>query len=125
MLIGRMNKENSDIRRATVDFQQCWADSGESLQRFDGPVIELMGAWIPGPPMGFPDNTVPNVELPDDPTPLALDLAILLPGVNKIQLFFSEGTPGNIYRITLVGYGSSGRAQTVEIMMTVKEQPTG
>jgi hypothetical protein len=125
MLIGRMQKEMTDIRRCTVDFGTSWLDSGETIQEITDPMAELMGAWVPGPYPSWPDNTIPNVTLPDDPTPLLVDFWIILPTSTQVQMFLSSGTPGNFYRVSFIATGASGRAQTVEVIMSVKPQPTG
>jgi hypothetical protein len=125
MLIGRMQMETTDIRRCTVDFGKSWLDPGEQLTGTTAPLVELMGAWVPGPYPSYPDNVVPNPVLPEDPTPLELENWIVLPDKKKLQMFLAEGTPGNFYRVSFVATGSSGRAQTVEIIMSVKHAPTG
>jgi hypothetical protein len=125
MLVGRLQKETTDIRRATVDFGKAWLDSGETLQSFTDPLVELMGAWVPGPYPSWPDNVIPATVLPPDPTPLVMDFIIMIPGGKLVQMFVSSGTPGNFYRISFTASGTSGRAQTVELVMSVKHQPTG
>ena len=125
MLVGRMFKENTDVSRCTVDFGARWLDAGETLTAVTTPTIDLLGAWQPGPVPFWPDDSIPNVELPPDPTPLLLDFAAALPGGLLVQLFLSAGTAGNFYRVSFIGTGSSGRAQTVELIMNIKPPPGG
>jgi hypothetical protein len=104
MIVGRISKESSDVRRATVDLTD-WLDSGEQLTGYTSPTILALG-------------------LVADTTPLAV-LASMLPSNMAIQLFISAGTSGNNYRVQFTATGQSGRIQTVELLVKVQDVGAG
>jgi hypothetical protein len=110
MLVGRLTKETTDLRRATVDFTP-WIDTGETISSYTAPVITNLTAAA-RLTAGLP--TVP------DTTPLTVANAYLIENATMVQLFLAAGTPGMSYQVQFVATGSSTRQQTIELCVTIR-----
>lgn len=119
MLVGRLTKETTDIRRVIVDFTP-WLDLGETITGLTASqIIYGNNGW---------SSTQPPwqlAETPYDPTPLAFALAspTVVNTNTAVQFFTQAGTPGAVYTVQVVVAGSSGRIATMEVMVQLSGIP--
>lgn len=125
MLVGRVTKDNADVRRVTVSFVD-WLDANEVVQSFTTPVIAIEqqqvfqnGMW----------TTTPS-PTPTDTTPLTVSSSGIVSvtcddvttGAAGVVLFLNAGTVGLTYKVTFTVTGStSGRTKQVDVLVVVRE----
>ena len=113
MIIGRVTKHPTEVRRWIADFAQ-WADDGEIIESLTTPEEELLpAAWV-GPWPAVPEPAQ-IAELPDDPTPLVVVSSEVSTEGRYVTVFYEDGTDGNRYVLSYVATGSSGRTAHVAI----------
>ena len=110
MLVGRLAKETTDLRRVTVDFSP-WIDTGEAIVSFTAITVANLSVAL-----AMQAGTL----VPADPTPLVVESSFLVAPA-QVQMFLAAGTPGTLYQLQFIGVGSSSRQQTIELIVTVTE----
>ena len=117
MFVGRINKENEDVSRFTVDLSE-WLDDGETATDILSHSITLgTTGWSNTP---FP---APGSNLPYDPTPLLYTLMNLVDGGTAVEVYVSFGTPGNTYTCQIEIIGSSLREVNFEVGVQILGTP--
>lgn len=111
MIVGKLIKETTDIRRAVVDFIK-FLDAGETITAISTPTIIVDYSPFSGG------------KAPVDVTPLTIVSAGLTASATGVTLFIGDGTPTLTYVISFVATCGSGRAQTVEITMVIAASPS-
>lgn len=116
MLVGRVTKESTSIRRVIVPFSAV-LDSGEVIQAVPSITVTTgESGWSVSP-----YTTVPV----SDPTPLEVLSPTLVSSNTALQMLLTSGTPGVVYTVQFVADGStSGRAWTCEIEVQISGQAT-
>ena len=109
MLAQRINKEIGDTSRVIVDMT-FWLDTAESITSVT-PISVTLGS--PGWTTQQPSATPPAA--PYDPTPVTVQSTTVVNDFTGVQLFLVSGTPGNVYTVQFVVWGSSGRKITMEV----------
>jgi hypothetical protein len=117
MFVGRINKENPDVSRFTVDLTE-WLDDGEIATSILTHTITLgTTGWSNTP---FP---VPGAAPPYDPTPLLFTEVKLVDGGTGVEVYVSYGTPGNVYTCQFEVVGTTLREVTFEVGVQISGQP--
>lgn len=109
MLAKRITKEIGDTSRVDVDMT-WWLDVGETISNVL-PYSVTLGA--PGWTTQQPSNNPPAT--PYDPTPVLIETLTIINGSTAVELFLEAGTPGNVYTVQFVVWGTSGRKETMEV----------
>lgn len=119
MIIGRVAKHPTEVRRWIADFA-TWADDGEVIESITDPEIELLPAAWSGP---WPAAPEPQqvAELPDDDTPLVVLSSEISTEGRYVTVFYEAGTDGNRYVLSYVATGASGRTAHVAIEVQATE----
>lgn len=118
MIVGRLTKDQADVRRVTVDFTQ-WLDAGETVVSATVPVIDVrqQASWSDGPYIANPPPVV------SDTTPLTLLSEAVVNGNTGVQLFLQAGTPSLTYVVSFIATGGSGRQKEIDILVYVRVPP--
>jgi hypothetical protein len=117
MFVGRINKQNPDVSRFTVDLTD-WLDDGETATNILTHTITLgTTGWSNTP---FP---VPGAPPPYDPTPLMFTEVKLVDGGTGVEVYVSFGTPGNVYTCQFEVAGTTLREVTFEVGVQISGQP--
>lgn len=117
MFVGRINKQNPDVSRFTVDLSE-WLDDGEIATSILTHTITLgTTGWSNTP---FP---VPGSAPPYDPTPLLYTEVKLVDGGTAVEVYVSFGTPGNVYTCQFEVVGTTLREVTFEVGVQITGTP--
>ena len=117
MIVGRINKDNADVSRATIDFSQ-WLDVGEAVSALASPVVvvEQNASWQQGAYIATPPPPVV------DSTPLTVLSTTSVNSNLQLQIMLQAGTPGLTYKVTFIGVGSvSGRNKQIDLIVNIRE----
>lgn len=117
MFVGRINKQNPDVSRFTVDLTP-WLDDGEIVTDILTHTITLGTTGWSNTPFPVPGNAPPY-----DPTPLLFTEVQLVDDGTAVEVYVSFGTPGNVYTCQFEVVGTTLREVAFEVGVHISGTP--